>query len=288
MSFKYCCNNPNSIPYVILHDSSFTLNEKELLLKCLWHLPELPSYQANHNTIFSDPLYDDFLMDLLKNSLSVQDDDIKIINGGNPPVIPSADAQYYEDDICTNCGKLIYHQRTTKTKIEEFFNHLRNSIAHGCFNIVDNIFIGFDHPKYGGLYYTAMLKIPLDKLLASLELFQDTSKLDDLLAAILKQCGYEVSDNIFNSSLYAKKGEKAFFFVIKKFNGRYVDKDDIREFVEEYISHDKTQCKYVMIVDSSYTTKEIRMYLNNYNMSIIDKRAMKSLLSGKDVLEDFN
>ena len=288
MSFKYCCDNPNSIPYVILHDSSFTSNEKELLFKCLWNLPELPSYQANHNTIFSDPLYDDFLMDLLKKCLNLTDDDLKIVNGGTPPVIPIADAQYYENAICTNCGKLIYHQRATKTKIEELFNHLRNSIAHGCFNIVNSTFIGFDHPKYGGVNYTAVLKIPLNRLLEALELFQDKSQLCDLLATILKKRGYEVSDNIVNSTLYATKGEKAFFFVIKKFTGRYIDKDVIREFIEQYISHDKTQCRYVLIVDSSYSTKVVRMYLKDLNISIIDKKAMKYLLSGENVLEDLD
>ena len=287
MSFNYCCNNSNKIPYVILHNN-FTPKEKELLLKCLWCLPELPSYQANHNTIFSDPLYDDFLMDLLKNSLSIQDDDIKIVVGGNPPVISSADAQYYENDICINCSKLIYHQRSTKTKIEEFFNHLRNSIAHGCFNIVASTFIGFDHPKYDGVYYTAVLKITLNKLLGAIELFQNTNQLDNLLATILKQQGYEVSDNISDSKLYAVKGEKAFFFVIKRFSGRYIDKDDIHKFIEEYAFHDKTHCKYVMIVDSSYSTKEVRMYLKNYNMSIIDKSSMKHLLSGEDILENLD
>lgn len=288
MSFSYCCSIPTRIPYVILHSNTFSSNEKDLLLKCLWELPELPSYQADHDTIFSDPLYDDFLMDLLKKCLMIQDDDIKIVSGGKPPVISSFDGQYYEDEICTNCCKLIYHKRDKKTKIEEFFNHLRNSIAHGCFNIVNDTFIGFDHPTYRGVNYTAVLKIPFRKVLSSFELFQNVCHLEDVLSIILKQNGFEVSDNVVNSSIYAKKGEKAFFFVIKKFDGRYIDKEDIQKFIKEYHFHDKTHCKYIMIVDSSCSTKDERMYLKDLNIGIIDKKAMKGLLSGEDILDFFD
>lgn len=285
MPFVPCCSKPQKIDYLLVHECEFDKETQDVLLDCLWRLPELPSYQADHQTVFSNSAYDEFFIDVLKTQLKLGPEDFDIVVGGNPAIINDSIGQYYEDEICLNCSKLVFHQSTKRTAIEEFFNHLRNMIAHGCFNIVNGTFIGFDHPKYNGLHWTAVLKAPYSLVKSTIESFAGITELSDIYAKCFEALGYTIT-RCNNNSLFAEKNNQRYMLIIKQYSGRYAQKSDIEEFVNEYEYIDKSNCMFVLVIDSTYATKDIQSFLVTQNIGIIDKSSIKRMMSGEDVLSD--
>ena len=287
MSFNNCCNSPQKIEYILNHDDYFSEDQNRAFLDWLWNLPNIQSYQSNHNTIFENPAYDDFLMGLLKEKLGLSNEDIMICSDKGDEPIPDATARYYENEICVNCGKVIIHKRTKYTTIVEFFNHLRDSIAHGCFNVVCGIFIGFDHPKYLGVHWNAVIKVSIDRLMGAISYFVGMTDLTDIYTFCLEKLGYCLSV-IKEDEFLATKNEKQYMLVIKHYSGRYINQNDLEDFIQEYAYIDKSNCMFVLVVDSTYASKDTHMHLERQNIAVIDKASLKEMMLGKDVLSELS
>ena len=50
-------------------------------------------------------------------------------------------------EICTQSPKIIMTISNGETKTMAVLRHIRNAIAHGNFNVIDNIVVGFDLKK---------------------------------------------------------------------------------------------------------------------------------------------
>lgn len=279
MGFDKCCDKRDMYEYNMLHDGKIDNRKNDLFLKALWRLPETDSKQSDEDTIFMNSAYDDFFIDILENQLELGPSDYLL--SGDTECINNT-AEYYINEICLNCSKLVMKTGSSKTKIVDFFRHIRNIIAHGNFNIIGDKFIGFDDSRKK---YTAVIKVKYDNLKKLISYFSESTEIVDIYEKCLKRLGYHVTLND-SDSLYVKKRKHAYMLYIKHFTGRYADIKDIKDFVQEYSYIDKTNCMFVLIVDSTYTTKDIQSYLIGHNISIIDKSSLKKMMQGTDVLSD--
>jgi len=288
MAFKLCCDNPKVEEYSLIHEY-ISKSTKSELMDLIMYLPEMESYQSSHDTIYSIDTYDDYLYKLFMNKMSLTDEDIKYIESSKPPIIDRLDGEYFKDKICKSCQKLIFHKRTTKNKVIEIFRHIRNSLSHGCFNIVDDMFIGFDHPTFNGAEYNAVIKVKYFNLLNTLKEMTDIDSLEKIYKGALKNLDYEILDEKEGSpfaDLFVRKNGVLYCLQFKKFDGRYINQLDIQQVIRDLRHIDKTNFIFVLIVDSTYTNSKINSYVLNEHISILDKKFIKEMLEGRDVLKE--
>lgn len=286
MSFQYCCKNPNKYEYNIFHDGCFDNETNNLLLNCLWRLPETHSIQANCNTIFSIDTYSDYLMKLLMEKLSVTEDDVKIVT--DSAGLSKNDVEFYEEEICLNCTKLIFSKSKKRITIQEFLRHLRNCIAHGRFNIVRGIFIGFDMVLDNNSNlskYTAVIKVPFDNLSNLVTDICNIADIGDFYIMLLNDLGYLTKKENEDTILAEKDGVK-YLIKIRHYSGRYINKSDVVNFINEIDHIENKGLYFVLIVDSTYETKETKLFLQEKHVAVLDKSSLKELLTGKDLFNE--
>lgn len=284
MSFKLCCEKPERFEYSIYHDS-ISDKDKLTLAYLMWYLPGVKSYQSETETIFENPAYDDYLFDFFKRKMSLNDEDIKIVEDKKKE-IETSDAEYYKDEICLNCQKIIFNKRKDKNKILELFKHIRNIIAHGCFNIVDDYFIGFDHYDDNPNHYSSVIKVKKQDLISVLFDFIKIKDTKTIFEFALKELNYmNIEENIIaTDDLFVEKNGFKFWLTFKNYKGRYIKQEDIEVFINEKRYIDKTGWIFILVVDSTYTSSKINAYVVNEHIGIVDKEYVKEMLSGKDVL----
>lgn len=279
MEFDYCCNKPNMYEYSIIHDGRFDTRKNEIFLKILWQLPDTDSRQSDQNTVFMNSAYDDFFIDILKTQLELGISDY-LFSEDTENV--NSIAEHYKYEMCLDCSKLVIKTGSSTTKIVDFFRHVRNAVAHGSFNIIGDKFIGFDSSRGK---YTAVIKVKYDNLKKLVSFFAESTEIVDIYEKSLKRLGYHVTLND-EDSLYVKKGKHVYMLFIRHYTGRYANTKDIGDFVHEFNYIDKTNCMFVLVIDSTYATKNIQSFLTEQNISIIDKSSLKKMMQGADVLKN--
>lgn len=290
MAFKLCCDKQKIEKYSLQHVAIVKSHKCELI-DLILYLPEMESYQTLHETIFSNDAYDDYLYDLFIKKMSLSLEDIKFIESSSPPTINRTDGEYFLNKICKSCQKIIFQKRTTKNKVAEIFRHIRNTISHGCFNIVDDYFIGFDHPKYGSDEYSAVFKVKYSNLISTLNMMSKLDTLTELYKVILEDLGYEILNNkdyYTYGDLFVRKDNILYCLEFKKYNGRYISQIDIEQVVNNLRHIDKTNLIYILVIDSTYTNAKINRYVLNEHISILDKKFIKEMLEGRDVLKELS
>jgi len=285
MSFDLCCDNPLKVNYEVIHDKILD-DIKIKLFDIIEYLPEMDSEQSPSNTIFNNLVYDDYLFNLFLNEMNISNDDVLIIN--KPNKIDESDIGFYLHSICINCQKIIIQKRAKKNKILEIFRHIRNSIAHGHFNIVGDYFISFDKEKDD---YNSVIKVKYYNLFNTLGILQKIVNLTDLYCAVLNNIGYEITRNLETDifgDLFVRKNGIDFCLEFKNYGGRYIKQIDVQNFIDEVRNNKKENIIYVLVVDSTYTNSKINQYVMNENISILDKNFVKEMLEGRDILMELS
>ncbi len=284
MEYKYCCSNVNKVKYNI-GDGLVDSDAANKLSYLLWHLPEVDSYQAEHGTVFAMEIYDDILFSELLINLGMNDEDIKIIDGVD--VIDDSDISFYLTDICANCQKIIIaRKKIGKTKIVALFKNLRDCIAHGCFCIVDDLLVGFNHPKFGGKKYTAFFKIKYNNLFESISSIIDGGAIITIYKSVLHKLDYKILDDSQNNRLIVLKNDICFCLDFKRYKGRYINQTDVQKYLMEIAdpTNNKMDCVRILVVDSTYSSFKVFNYLKGKAVGIMDKKFVSELIEGKDVL----
>jgi len=288
MSFKYCCEHPEFIEYSLFH-TELSDDDVKKCASLLWYLPEIDSFQACHETPLTDDIYEDIFLDIIKEKLNLGEEDLKIDDSKSDHTIDYDDVKHYKDKICLNCSKIIIAKSKKKNRVISILVRFRNSIAHGYFNIINNVFIGFDHPKFNSEKYSGFMKVKMDNLVKLFDTLISINNLPSLFSYVLKKMGYSLYEPInYPFDIIIEKEGRRYYLDFKKFYGRYIDKNEILNYVEEKSEIDKSNCMFILIVDSSYQTNWISTYLRNHKIFIADKRIVKELISGKDIFKELN
>jgi hypothetical protein len=168
MPFSQCCENPNVVSYSIVHNPKPLVLAEELLFlieTLLWYLPDVStSEQSSANTDIDNVLVGDsyFANEILSKLGMNAVNDVAFRN-------PTTDeTSHYRNNLCGNCQKMIISiKRSTppETKTRSLLRHLRNSIAHGRFQIIGTHGMFFD---VNSGTCTAIVKVDINKLIATL------------------------------------------------------------------------------------------------------------------------
>lgn len=284
MSYKLCCSAPRIVGYSLYH-TVLSDDDCRLATNLLLYLPEIDSYQAENGTAITNDIYESYFLSEVKRILSLNDDDIEINNSTPDRTIDDAVAYYYKDSICLNCSKINVAQCKGKNKIISIFVKIRNMVAHGSFNIVDGVFIGFDHPRLNSSKCCGIIKAQTANLFELVKTFISIGNTPGLFKYILsKNFEYTIIESTANDNDFMiEKDRRRYFLEFKSFSGRYINQEDLVLYLRQRAHIDKTDCMFVLVVDSTYTNSKINAVLLEYNISIIDKRWIKEMMDGKDV-----
>ena len=157
------------------------------------------------------------------------------------------------------------------------------------FNIVDDYFIGFDKLKWNSENYNAAFKVRITSLIETLTIMKNINCLQDLYKIVLEKLGYTIKEEKLESTfgnLFVEKNQYLYCLKFADFKGRYIEQQDLQKVVDDLSNINKTNFIYILVVDCSYTNKKINAYLQNEHILILDKKYIKEMLGGRDILEE--
>lgn len=281
--FDKCCNNRKEVNYDIIH-SPKPLEVTEDLRICLewllWYAPDINSAQSTKNDLITRPIYEEVIFDIITKSMDLNSNDIKIVNHD----IDNNLKTYYKETICERCQKIIFTKNPRKTKSEELLRHVRNVIAHGNFNMVGDLMIGFDTYKEKN---TAIIKIKPSKLLNAINNLDKGITQEKIWKYSFEKAGYIVRRNLRSRyDLELEKDSIIFGVEIKIIKSGWIRLKSILPFVKQIKNRTVDNVVPVLIIDQARLTNEVKEYLKKERIIVLDRKLIESFLSGEDVLID--
>lgn len=285
------CNDKKA--YSIYHkDKPLKLSSDmtKILEYLLWYVPNINSIQSPKNELTSSINFDNFVFGIIKNYMNLKNIDIAFLD-----YIDSDIVKFYEDEICTHSQKLILTRQENESKTDSLLRHIRNSIAHGHFNVVEDMLIGFDFKtvKNDAEECTAIFKIFPQNLLRGLSSLNDEVTAEKLAQIALQRTGYEV-ESFRNTNLdyhfdyYVKKKNKRYALEIKKYNDLEVlPEKEVEELVEKF-SGVYENITPVLFINTSLLKKETKMKLKDENVIILDVKNIIKMLDNRDILSEID
>ena len=290
--FKKCCSSRREKNYKIHHSPRpIKLSEEmdTVIKKLLWYTPNIDSYQSDKNELISDKIYDEFSFTYVMSRMGMNESrDVKWI--GSKDVISNDEWRFFEENICSNCQKIIVAKYTTFSKINALLTAIRNCIAHGHFAIVEDYIIGFNlklSSKDPEGLRKAIIKIKPKPLLSALEKLASPMGKELLLAYAFRKVGYDVQEPKNRSrdfDLCLEKNGKKYVIEIKSYRGNtYLHPKHVEIFLKRA---EKTLpgVERVLLVDTSRVTKSVRQLESKIkDFRIVDINDVKLLLGEEPV-----
>lgn len=291
MTFKLCCDHREAHTYKIDHRPKPKDWDKDLLdsiQMLLWYIPNIDSVQSKPSSLIRNKAYDNIFFAYILEVLGMTDDDVKFINQGQE--IDKKTWDYYHDEICTSCQKILLVRRPYNTKTENLLRCIRNSVAHGDFNLVWDTFIGFN--EYKG-ERNAIIKLKPKKLLVALNTSLTVSELsrNQMVERILRKNGYEVErepairgpKSTIRPDLIVRKNDKTYIIEFKRgCKGAYMPPEIFAQILKKISEYEdiikEPNTELVLILDDTRLTKASRdLIREKKNLKVIDINIMKDM-----------
>ena len=289
---KRCCKKRREVAYKIEHSPRpIKLSEEmdKIIKNLLWYIPNIDSYQSDKNELISDKIYDEFSFTYVMKQMGMNESrDVKWI--GSKDVISNDEWRFFEENICSNCQKIIVAKYTTFSKINALLTTIRNSIAHGHFAIVEDYIIGFNlklSSKDPEGLRKAIIKIKPKLLLSALEKLASPMGKELLLAYAFRRVGYDVQEPKNRSrdfDLCLEKNGKKYVIEIKSYRGNtYLHPKHVEIFLKR-AEKALPGVERVLLVDTSRVTKSVRQLESKIkDFRIVDINDVKLLLGEEPV-----
>ncbi|EEB35443.1 hypothetical protein [Anaerococcus hydrogenalis] len=285
------CKNP--VEYSIIHKEipiKMPGDMWEAISYLLWYVPDISSIQSKSNELISNMEYDYYTFIEIMTYMDLKDEDCLFTDK-----IDEKLADEYKKKICTNSQKLILTQSDGETKTESLLRHIRNAIAHGSFNIVEDLMVGFDEKIVGKdlSKTTAIFKIKPKNLLNALKMLNEDLTNQKLIAKALKNTKYWVEpyqegferSNKFD--LFAKKDKKKYAIEIRNYKSKKdIDKGFARELAHNFKNLKDERVRPVLVINTSFLKEESKNELIAYDVLILDVKNIKKMLKGRDMIRE--
>lgn len=288
-SFQVCCSQKNLVKFSYTHSPkpiTFTFDMQEVIKILLWYVPNIESLQSEENPVIKSKVYSECCFNYLikKMGLNIQKDVCWLDS------IDDTIWRSFDKECCISCSKIIVVSDDRYSKTENLLRHIRNSIAHARFTIVNNnLFIGYDINK--SKVKKAIIKVNPKQLLNALY---------DVTSGTL-EFKYKLYENIFivfgyittrinkksihynTIDLIVEKHHLKYLVEIKKRNkekvinfkktrkGMFIHTNDFFSLIKDYDEIIKKDYTLVLVMDDKKITNEIKPLLNEYKVLIIDK-----------------
>lgn len=285
------CKNPRQ--YSIIHKEIPIKMSSDMwaaLAYLLWYVPDISSIQSKSNELISNMEYDHYTFIEIMAYMDLRDEDCLFTEKIDEEI-----ACEYKKRICTNSQKLILTQSDGETKTESMLRHIRNAIAHGSFNIVDDLLVGFDEKNIGKdqTRITAIFKIKPKNLLNALKMLNEDLTNQKLISKALKNTKYrvEVYKESFERSnkfdLYAKKNDKRYAIEIRNYKSqRDIDKGFARKLANNFKNLKDERVRPLLVINTSFLKEESKNELIAADVLILDVKNIKKMLKGRDMIRE--
>lgn len=297
MGFSICCDMPSTIEYEIKHEPkpiTFEGDVLDCIERLLWYAPEINSKQASSNELVNDHVYDEFSFSYLCNSIGLDlDKDVRF----DDKLINEDDIAGFRNSLCKNCQKVILTKKpSNETRSRALLRHIRNSIAHGNFNILNGIFVSFDEDKQNKVKIsTAYIRLKVTSLQKLIKMFDNLIIREKLIGFSLAKCGYSIDVES------TRIGQFSFDFLASKESYRCAIevkhmKDKDKWLRDSFLKHEiprwimmkelATQDgrELVLVNDGGQLTNEAKNLFSENGITMLDRDDIVKLLQGYDVL----
>ncbi len=285
-------NCKNKTKYEIKHKNiPIKLNEDldEAIKYLLWYVPNINSEQARREDLLTNREYDDYIFVELMEAMKLRDIDV-LFTGE----IPEHIVKDFKEGICLNDQKMVMTLADGETKTMSLLRHIRNSIAHGNFNVVENLLIGFDIKKLAEdkIEYRSIFKInPKGLVIALRRILFDLSN-EEFISEAFRRSGYKVEpfqeeyqrSHLFD--LFAKKNDRRFAIEIKNYKSTDKISDDIiHNLIKDFMGLGESFIP-ILIINSSYLTERSKEKLLKADVIILDIKNIKKMHKGRDMVAE--
>ncbi len=278
----------------------FSIDHKEIPIKLspdldeaikmlLWYVPNISSEQAKENELLLNPEYDDYIFKDIMASMKLEDRDVLFTEE-----ISENLARNFEGKVRVDEQKLVMTlSDSSETKTMALLRHIRNAIAHGNFNVINDLVIGFDIKRYGErTEYRAVFKINPTNLLKALRKINLDFTTEEFIAKAFRKSGYRVEpfqeefERTHRFDLYAKKKDMRFAIEIKNYDfEKSLNENFIKEMIKK-ISGMDTRLRPILIINSSYLTDKSKNDLIKKDVIILDIKNIKKMQKGRDMVAE--
>lgn len=283
------CNN--KIKYSMKHKTKpieLSSEMTKVIEYLLWYVPNISSYQSPDNELLNSLAFDDFVFGIVKQVMNLTNKDVFFLDS-----IPVDVVDYYLESICPDNEKLILTKGEGESKTNSLLRHVRNSIAHGYFNLVEDLFVGFDflNDANNKDQCSAIMKIRPGTLLEALEKIDSEVTAEQLALISLQRTGYRVEKfrskgNGYDFDFFVEKDNNKFALEIKKYrNVEVLSQEEVNKLVENF-TNSAPNLIPILFINTSLLTKKSKNRLKNEEIVILDISNIQEMLDGRDILKE--
>lgn len=277
------------VSYSIKHDDKPLKLSEEMtknLEYLLWYVPNINSAQSQENELTSSLSFENFVFGIIKNYMNLENKDVAFLDYIDPDIV-----KFYDKKICPHSQKIILTKSAGESKTDCLLRHIRNSLAHGNFNLVEDMLVGFDY-KFGPggqEICTGIFKIFPKNLLRGLSSLDEEVTAEGLAQIALQRTGYELErfnneDRDTSFDFYVKKGAKRYALEIKKYKDTEVlSEKEVQKLLDKF-SGLYEKIIPVLFVNTSFLKKETKEKLKKERVIILDIKNILKMLEGRDIL----
>lgn len=284
-------NCKKKVPYTIEHKKKpldLTREMTKNLEYLLWYVPNINSAQSQENELTSSLNFENFVFGIIKNYMNLENKDVAFLEYIDRDIV-----KFYDKKICPHSQKIILTKSEGESKTDCLLRHIRNSLAHGNFNIVEDLLVGFDY-KYGPggeEICTGIFKIFPKNLLRGLSSLDEEVTAEGLAQIALQRTGYQLErfkneDKDTSFDFYVKKGSKRYALEIKKYrNTEVLSEEEVQKLLDKFSGlYDKIIP--VLFINTSFLKKETKEKLKKERVIILDIKNILKMLDGRDILAE--
>lgn len=284
-------NCKRKVPYSIEHKKKpldLTREMTKNLEYLLWYVPNINSAQSQENELTSSLNFENFVFGIIKNYMNLENKDVAFLEYIDRDIV-----KFYDKKICPHSQKIILTKSEGESKTDCLLRHIRNSLAHGNFNIVEDMLVGFDY-KYGHggeEICTGIFKIFPKNLLRGLSSLDEEVTAEGLAQIALQRTGYQLErfkneDKDTSFDFYVKKGSKRYALEIKKYrNTEVLSEKEVQKLLDKFSGlYDKIIP--VLFINTSFLKKETKEKLKKERVIILDIKNILKMLDGRDILAE--
>lgn len=277
------------VSYSIKHDDKPLKLSEEMtknLEYLLWYVPNINSAQSQENELTSSLSFENFVFGIIKNYMNLENKDVAFLDYIDPDIV-----KFYDKKICPHSQKIILTKSAGESKTDCLLRHIRNSLAHGNFNLVEDMLVGFDY-KFGPggqEICTGIFKIFPKNLLRGLSSLDEEVTAEGLAQIALQRTGYDLErfnneDRDTSFDFYVKKGAKRYALEIKKYKDTEVlSEKEVQKLLDKF-SGLYEKIIPVLFVNTSFLKKETKEKLKKERVIILDIKNILKMLEGRDIL----
>ncbi|WP_288961311.1 restriction endonuclease [uncultured Peptoniphilus sp.] len=282
-------NCKRKVPYSIEHKKKpldLTREMTKNLEYLLWYVPNINSAQSQENELTSSLNFENFVFGIIKNYMNLENKDVAFLEYIDRDIV-----KFYDKKICPHSQKIILTKSEGESKTDCLLRHIRNSLAHGNFNIVEDMLVGFDY-KYGPggeEICTGIFKIFPKNLLRGLSSLDEEVTAEGFAQIALQRTGYQLErfkneDKDTSFDFYVKKGSKRYALEIKKYrNTEVLSEKEVQKLLDKFSGlYDKIIP--VLFINTSFLKKETKEKLKKERVIILDIKNILKMLDGRDIL----